>query len=197
MLLAGPAWAQDLKIVAGKTAGIDWTLWTFRAFAVVALGSAVAMVFSRNPVVAALFLVVTLFCTGGIYLTLHATFLAAIQVLVYAGAIMVLFIFVVMSVGHPEHEELGLTKGLLSKAMAIVAAAILFFRVAPMLKNAVVQDPAPVGESFGTVTYVGKLLFSEYLFPFEAISLLLLVAIVGAVMITRRRPRPVSAEGQK
>lgn len=191
LLLGGTALAQDATYVAqgAKPAGPDLVLWGFRALAALTLVAAAAMVLSHNPVVASLCLVGTLFCIGGLFLMLHATFLAAIQVLVYAGAIMVLFVFVVMSVGHRDREELGFGRGRLSKGLGIVAVAILLMRLIPLLKTAKLGPAATVPDGFGDVRSVGKLLFNEYLLPFEAISILLLVAIVGAVMITRRPTR--------
>ena len=185
----GVAYAQQAAFVAkGATgAGADGLVWGFRILAGLTLVGALGTVLCRNPVVASLALVATLFCVGGLFLLLHASFLAAIQILVYAGAVMVLFVFVVMSVGHPEREELGLTRGFLSKAVGLFAIAVLLSRLLPMLKaSPLPQGTRLVADSFGDVRSVGQLLFDGYLFPFEALSLLLLAAIVGAVMVSRR-----------
>jgi NADH-quinone oxidoreductase subunit J len=198
--LADTAWAQEQTFrVAGAeaAAGATALTWAFRLLGGVTVLFAVAVVFTRNPVIAALFLVATLFCTGGIYVMLHATFLGAIQVLVYAGAIMVLFIFVVMSVGHPEREELGLARGTASKILGLVAAAVLLGKLWALVRGPSVPEAGLVTNDFGDVRDVGTFLFSDYLLPFEALSILLLVSIVGAVMITRRRRAATAQEAQR
>jgi NADH-quinone oxidoreductase subunit J len=146
-------------------------------------------------VVAAVCLVGTLLSSAAIFLLLQASFMAIIQVLVYAGAIMVLFVLVVMSVEHPEHEEIGFLRGTLAKLVGLVALGWLAFRVAMVLMSAGLPRPQTLAKDWGTVSSISKLLFSDYLFPFEAISLLLLTAIVGAVVVTRRRSNDGPSEG--
>ena len=175
--------------LAAEGAGGGGTRLAFRVFAAIAILTAVVAVTRRNPVIAVLWLVATLSSVGAVFLTLHATFLAAVQVLVYAGAIMVLFIFVVMSVGHPEREQVGLRHVPLSKAAALVAGGYLVYRLVRAFGGPGVPGPAAVGERYGDIREIGRLLFSDYLFPFEAISVLLLAAIVAAVVITRRPDR--------
>jgi len=182
-----------ITFAAGKTPATKVTgaLVTFYIFAALALFGAVMTITRRNPVSAAMFLVLTLLCTAGVYLTLHATFLAAIQVLVYAGAVMVLFIFVVMSVGKIEDAASSqLLRSWPAKVLGLLATGALIWRIAGVLGDPklIAKSPA-VASTYGNVESMGELLFSTYLFPFEAISILLLVAIVGAVMVTRR-PAP-------
>jgi NADH-quinone oxidoreductase subunit J len=190
LLLPLIALAQDARYVAAgaeaRTGG--GMLWAFYIIGALTVAGAVATITRRNPITAAMCLVGTLAGTAGIYLLLHATFLAAMQVLVYAGAIMVLFVFVVMSVEHPEEEEI-LSRSYLNLGIAIAVLIVLFLRLFPLVMGpeALQIRPPAVAQDFGSVTHIGKLLFSDYLFPFEAISLLLLVAIVGAVVINRRR----------
>ena len=131
----------------------------------------------------------TLICTAGLYLVLHATFLAAMQVLVYAGAVMVLFLFVVMIVGPEGRPRLRFPGDALPKVLGIVALGVIVERLIRAAVLAETVQPDLVGDNFGTVRSVGKLLFQDYLFAFEAVSVLLLVAIVGAVMVTRQRDR--------
>lgn len=186
LLVAGAAWAAPQAAAAAKAPAASGALWTFYIFGALTIFGAVMTISRRNPVTAALWLVFALFCTGGVYLSLHATFMAAIQVLVYAGAIMVLFMFVVMSVGNTEHQEFGIMRGLFSKVVALVAIGFLAW---PLISSLMALKPvkaAMVSDGYGTVHSMGKVLFAEYLFPFEAISVLLLVAIVGAVIISRR-----------
>lgn len=183
MLATGAAWAAPAQ--AAKS-GANGALWTFYIFGALTVFGAVMTISRRNPVTAALWLVFTLFCTGGVYLSLHATFMAAIQVLVYAGAIMVLFMFVVMSVGNTEHQEFGLLRGLSSKIVGLVGIGLLGWRLIAVLMASKPPKAAMVSDAYGSVGSMGKVLFSDYLFPFEAISVLLLIAIVGAVIVSRR-----------
>lgn len=184
-----PWLAPAIAAAAGKPAGppVSGALITFYAFGALALAGAILTITRKNPVSAALFLVLTLVSTGGLYLALHATFLAAIQVLVYAGAIMVLFIFVVMSVGKPdENERVSLLAAWPTKLLGLVAIGALVFRIAMVVGQKELAGTRAVAAKYGSVEQMGRLLFTDYLFPFEAISILLLVAIVGAVMVTRR-----------
>ena len=148
--------AVFIKEVATRpSAGTLWTFWIIGALTVL---GAVVTITRRNPVSAAVSLVGTLFCSAGLYLLLHATFMAAIQVLVYAGAIMVLFVFVIMAVKDPEQES-GLSKGLVTKLVGVVAILLLFVRAASVLMGAEVRQPRPVPAEFGQAASVGKMLF--------------------------------------
>ncbi|MBK8479817.1 MAG: NADH-quinone oxidoreductase subunit J [Proteobacteria bacterium] len=167
---------------------IQWAFWLFGGLALL---GALGTVTRRSPVQAALFLVLTLVATGGLFLVLHASFLAAIQVLVYAGAVMVLFLFVVMSVSHTEGEALGLAQGTLGKLIGVGAVGLLLHRMLQVClqAGAAAVGAVPLPAGFGDVRSLGRWLFSRYLLPFETISVLLLVAIVAAVAITRRPDR--------
>jgi len=139
----------------------------------------------RNPVTAVMSLVATFFFVAAIYATLSAHFLAILQVLVYAGAIMVLFIFVVMILNREETEIVAL-RGIATRVLALGAGLYLF--VVFLGAAAPVGTPAPlpqISPTFGTVSAIGYVLFRDFLFPFEAISLLLMVAIVGGVVVSR------------
>jgi len=132
----------------------------------------------RNPVSAVMSLVLT-----------FAHFLAVLQVLVYAGAIMVLFVLVVMMVNREESTPIA-RQGLVTRAVGVLAAGYVFYRVAWLVAREramplLAASATPPVKDFGTVSSVGALLFSDFLFPFEAISLLLLVAVIGGVMLTR------------
>jgi NADH-quinone oxidoreductase subunit J len=144
----------------------------------------------RNPVTAVMSLVGTFFCLAGLYATLSAHFLAIIQVLVYAGAIMVLFIFVVMILNR---EEVAPVSWRPTKIVGVLAGVYLLVK---FLHVADIGLPASsvVPESFGTVGSIGDLLFRDFLYPFEAISLLLLVAIVGGVVVSRSHQKEVDAD---
>jgi NADH-quinone oxidoreductase subunit J len=154
----------------------------------------------RNPVSAVMSLVLSFAALAGLFATLSAHFLAVLQILVYAGAIMVLFVFVVMMVNRAETTPIA-RQGLLTRALGVLAAGYVFYRAAWLVGHAramplLAASATPPVKDFGTVSSVGALLFSDFLFPFEAISLLLLVAEIGGVMLTRHpgegRPSRVS-----
>jgi NADH-quinone oxidoreductase subunit J len=156
------------------------------------LGMAIFCMTRKNPVTAVMSLVATFFGLAGLYATLSAHFLAVLQVLVYAGAIMVLFIFVVMILNREESTLVSL-RGLPTRVLGVAAGVYLmsvFFRIAVPEQ---VTTPIPVSDSFGTVASVGDILFRQFLFPFEAISLLLLVAIVGGVVVSRSARKEIDA----
>jgi NADH-quinone oxidoreductase subunit J len=169
----------------------------FWLFAAITVGGGLFVITRKNPITAVMGMVGTFFGIAGLYLMLYASFLAAIQVLVYAGAIMVLFVFVVMILNRPEEEPWSV-QGLLGKALAGLALAYLVYRVGGVLwdikdsAHAAVAAPRPVYQiapgdpgDFGSIRAVGNTLFREYLFPFEAVSLVLLVAVVGALAVAR------------
>lgn len=163
-------------------------LLLFLGLALVAYLAAVGMIASRNAVYSALFLVINFVAVAVIFLLLGAAFIAMVQVTVYAGAIMVLFLFVIMLLG-PQREEpttqatwqppVAITLGL-----ALVAEfAVILFRGSSSLTAA----PAGAPADFGSPRAVGQLLFDRFLVPFEVTSILLLVAMVGAIVLTRDR----------
>ncbi len=153
-----------------------------------AVASALLMVTRKNPVISAIWLIANFFCIAGMYLTLHAQFLAVVQVSVYAGAIMVLFLFVIMllNLGNTAalREKIGWKKLLaigISIALALEVLAIVGLQ--PGLK----PIEAERATSIGTVESIGKVLFSQYLLPFEVTSLLLIAAIVGAIILAKKK----------
>jgi NADH-quinone oxidoreductase subunit J len=157
--------------------------FTFVVVAALAVASALGLVLKKNPVHGALFLVVNLACVAVFYLTLGAEFLAAAQVIVYAGAIMVLFVFAIM-VLIPGKEETGPDPRRRYRLLAIPVGAAL---LAELTLIAVRRGGAPRGPgSPGGVETIGRLLFTDYLFPFELTSLLLLAAMVGVILLAKR-----------
>ncbi len=157
----------------------------------VAVFSAINVLTQTNPVYSALFLVANFFCLAVYYLLLDAQFLAAVQIIVYAGAIMVLFLFVVtlLSPGREEGADDRLV-GL--QVPAVVLALVLGVVVAVSL---MVNDihlglpPTNPNAALGTVEVVGRQLFTNFLFPFEITSLLLLVAMLGGIVLAKRKVR--------
>jgi NADH-quinone oxidoreductase subunit J len=159
-------------------------LVAFAVLAVLAAGSAVGLVLKKNPIHGALFLVVNLASVAALYLTLGAEFLAAAQVIVYAGAIMVLFVFAIM-VLIPGKEETGADPRRPFRLAALPVGGVLLVLLVIVVGRAVVTT-GPAGAP-GNVEAVGRLLFTDYLFPFELTSVLLLAAMVGVLLLARRR----------
>jgi NADH-quinone oxidoreductase subunit J len=158
----------------------------FWMFAVPLIASAAGVVAARNPVYAAMSMVSAFFWLAGIYVLLTAHLLAFVQIIVYAGAIMVLFLFVVMLLSLTD-AELGLEKITALKWVGITGAIGVLVLVVSAFAQSGPRAMAVVGEDFGTVRSVGKILFTQYLLPFEATSVLLLVAIVGAVVVAKEK----------
>src|ERR1051326_4086618 len=147
----------------------------------------VANPFSRSPVTSAMFLVLTIVSMAGLFVLLHAFFLAAVQVLVYAGAVMVLFLFVIMLLDLKEEQRrkfnaFGVITGLIS--VGAIAAVFLRSILAGPALVAAPQAAAPSLE--GATQPLGRMLFTDYLLPFEILSVLLLVAMVGVVLLSRK-----------
>jgi NADH-quinone oxidoreductase subunit J len=157
----------------------------FVILAVLVVGSAAGVLLKRNPIHAALFLVTNLASVAGLYLTLGAEFLAAAQIIVYAGAIAVLFVFAIM-VLIPGKEETGPDPLRRQRVMAVPLVGVFLIMVMLALRAAVARGPAPPAVPGGVIA-LARLLFTDYLFPFEMTSLLLLVAIVGVIALTKRR----------
>ena len=176
----------------------------FVLLAGLAIGSAIAMVVQRNPLYSAISLIGVFIALAGLYLTLAAPFLAAIQIIVYAGAIMVLVVFVIMLLNVEEEEHKPLRLGYLT-AVAILLAAVLFGEAGFILyfmgqSGLEPLDPNAAGNAsnVGLTTSIGTGLFTSYLLPFEITSVLLLMAIVGAMTLARRvglRPTDLAIPG--
>ena len=160
----------------------------FAIVAVVAIAAAAAVVMLRNPVHCALSLVVTLGCVALLFLSLSAEFLAAVQVLVYAGAIMVLFLFVITLLNplRPETPDRLRNQGVVAGLLALVLLFELWLVIQSGVLAAVPATPPPVAD-VGNVEALGQALYSVWSVPFEMTSVLLLTAIVGAVVLGRRQ----------
>jgi NADH-quinone oxidoreductase subunit J len=161
----------------------------FYAFGLVALFSALLAVTRKNAISAAMWLVMMFFGLAGIYVVLEAYFVAAVQILVYAGAIMVLFLFVIMLLDL-RSEELRVHKGPRFKALGVVGAlGFLAAAVVGVLKSHTQWPSAgnPVADLDGGAAAIGEALFTRWLLAFEVTSFLLLGAILGAVLLTKRR----------
>jgi NADH-quinone oxidoreductase subunit J len=161
-------------------------LISFIFLSVIAIAAGLGMLFSRNAVYAALYLIVNFVCVAIFFLLLGGAFIAVSQVAVYAGAIMVLFLFVIMLLGAEklgESESLAWQRPLaiiLGLALIVETLYVLLFQANQIVA---VQD---LPEGFGSPASIGTMLYQEYLLPFEVTSILLLVAMIGAIILTRK-----------
>ena len=159
----------------------------FFILAGVALVSGGLVVFQRHPLRSALWLIVNFFAVAAIYLLAHAEFIAAIQVIVYAGAIMVLFLFVIMLLNLRQPEEEVRFMHLGQKVGGIVLAGFTVMLVIYTISKVVLPPGKEAPPGLGNTESIARLLFTDYLLPFEVTSVLLLVAIVGAVVLAKTR----------
>jgi NADH-quinone oxidoreductase subunit J len=155
--------------------------------AIGAIAGAIGVVTVRNPFYSVLSLVVHLICLAVLFLLLRAEFVAAAQVVVYAGAVMVLYVFVVAYVGGGEQMLGGAVLRVLGPLFAVALAIELCIATLGSALKGVSGKGAPYHAGFGTPAHIGSLFLTKYLFPFEVASILLLVAAVGAVVLARRR----------
>lgn len=159
----------------------------FFYFAAVIVTTGVLVVSLRNPVYSALSLLILFFHVAGLYVTLHAEFLAAVQVIVYAGAILVLYLFVVMLLNLKReeryHRQLPIG-GLLG--ITLLTEAVLLFASRNTVTGIPALPPEEATTASGNTETIGEVLYSTYLFPFEVASLILLVAMIGAIILAKR-----------
>jgi len=161
----------------------DVLFYVFAALTLLCAILVVANPFSRNPVTSAMFLVLTIISMSGLFLLLHAFVLAAVQILVYAGAVIVLFIFVIMLLDLKEEQRrkikfFGLIAGLVSVGIVVS----IFIKSLASIKP-LAAEPTLEGETYA----LGKLLFTQYTLPFEIVSVLLLVAMVGVILLSKKK----------
>lgn len=161
------------------------TLYIFLTLAVISVITALLMVLSRNPVHSVLFLILTFFTLAGQYILLNAQFLAVVHIIVYAGAIMVLFLFVLMLLNlsrdtEPQKSNLWKLSG------AIASGLLLVTLVGAMRGGIALQIPEAENPGVGLVENLGKVLFTDFVVPFEIAGILFLAAMVGAVLVGKR-----------
>lgn len=195
--------ASDRDGAASIGVGASLMFWLF---ALLTVGGSIFVITRRNLISAVMGMVGTFFAIAAVYTMLFAHFLAAIQVLVYAGAIMVLFVFVIMILNKPEDEPWG-RSGIIGNVLGSALVAYLLWRIGAVLW-AVPVSPAqllPPGgvtvvtgvtetvHDYGSTMAIGQNLFRDYLFPFEAVSLVLLIAVVGALAVARPHEAPPPA----
>lgn len=167
-------------------------LIVFFVLAAVAVLSAILMITRANPVSSALFLILNFISLAGLYLTLHAQFVAIIQILVYAGAIMVLVLFVIMLLNLEDEGPLReqLTKRHYASMLFALLTLVLLVQTIGWAGGdtlAGMQQQSPLAVVNGTVEHIGDVLFTAYVFPFLLTSILLLAAMLGAVVLAKKR----------
>ena len=164
----------------------------FYIFAALSVFGALGVLFLKNPIHCALSLVGTFFCLGSIYVMLNAEFVAVIQVLIYAGAIMVLFLFVLMLLSSKD-TEMSSNKWTTGKILAGLLSFGIFVQIANLFTGNELklgpkgEYPIEVVEEIGSIALIGRLLFTDYILSFEIIVIILLVAVIGAVVIAKRK----------
>ncbi|MBM4329965.1 MAG: NADH-quinone oxidoreductase subunit J [Deltaproteobacteria bacterium] len=163
----------------------------FVLLAVVTTIAAILVIVQRNPVASVIYLIITLFCLAGIYLLLSAPFIAVIQVLVYAGAIMVLFLFVIMLLNLEKEKKL-IYRNRLQKVLGVFLGVVLLAQIGMIFSSVLLEGskgkfPAEKVAALGNTEVIARLLFTDFLLPFEIISVLLLVAIVGAIVLAKKQ----------
>ena len=161
------------------------TLYLFYFLSFLAILCGLMVILEKNPIHSVLYLVITFFAIAGHYVLLNAQFLAAVHVIVYAGAIMVLFLFVIMLLNLNKESEQH--KSMVVKFAAVIAAGILLVVLVGALRSTASLSSPEIGNAdIGLVKNLGKVLFNQFLLPFETASLLFLAAMVGAVMLGKK-----------
>jgi len=156
----------------------------FILFGAIAVCGAIMVVTRKHPMASALYLILTLFAVAALFVLRQAHFLAAIQVIIYAGAVVVLFVFVIMLINVPENR-LPVERATTMRVLGVLAAGIFILESA-VLARRYWMPKGPAAE-VGTVEAVGRALFTDYLLAFEVTSVLLLAAVIGAIALAKRK----------
>lgn len=163
----------------------------FIGSAIIAVFGATMMIAQRNPVLSVMYLIVSLVAQAVLYVQLGALFLGAVLIIVYSGAILVLFLFVIMLLNLRGTEDLGHGSRPINRLTKFVLSFLFVFELIAVVKTGFLRAETPLGmmtavaDEFGSVKAVANLLFTKYMYPFELAGILLLAAIVGAVVITK------------
>jgi len=165
----------------------DILFYLFAAATLVCGLLVVANPFSRNPVTSAMFLVMTIVSMAGLFVLLHAFFLAAVQILVYAGAVMVLFLFVIMLLDLKEEEQRKIRR--FGSLLGVITVGVVYAVLTRTLGTLSANAGASAPQLEGAPAPLGRVLFTDYLLPFEVLSVLLLVAMVGVILLSRKEPK--------
>jgi NADH-quinone oxidoreductase subunit J len=161
----------------------DVLFYVFAALTLLCGVLVIANPFSRNPVTSAMFLVLTIISMAGLFVLLHAFFLAAVQILVYAGAVIVLFLFVIMLLDLKEEQRRKIKKfGIVAGLISVGTIVAIFLKSLHTTNLNAHASPVTEGETYA----LGKLLFTQYVLPFEVVSVLLLVAMIGVILLSKK-----------
>lgn len=160
----------------------------FFVLAALTVGFALMVILSKNPVYSVLFLILTFFCISGHYVLLNAQFLAIVNIIVYAGAIMVLFLFVIMLMNLDKDTEPKKNKWL--KLIGAISGGSLLLVLIAALRKTAGGDAQTGSGNIGLIENLGRVLFTDYVVPFEIASILFLSAMIGAVVIGKREGKP-------
>jgi NADH-quinone oxidoreductase subunit J len=162
----------------------------FTLFAILALISAILMITRKNAVLSAVYLILNFFALAGLYLLLNAQFIAVVQIIVYAGAIMVLFLFVLMLLNQRSEESLLKDKKAL-KIFSVLISAVVLFQIVYIIffskPSAALSSELQKSIQSGTIEQIGKELYTNYILPFEAAGFLLLAAAIGALVLAKKK----------
>jgi NADH-quinone oxidoreductase subunit J len=169
----------------------------FWVFAPISIASGIAMLLMRNAVHAALFLIINFFCLAVFYLLLGAPFLFAVQIIVYAGAIMVLFLFVIMLLGVDGREDLRERRLIAQRPLAVILGIGFVLEVFFAVRAAIgFSRHAPAGfgkvNGGGNTLALARVLFRTYFFPFEVTSILLIIAAIAVMVLAQRKARAIT-----
>lgn len=156
----------------------------FILFGAIAVCGAIMVVTRKHPMASALYLILTLFAVAALFVLRQAHFLAAVQVIVYAGAVVVLFVFVIMLINVPE-DRLPVERATTIRVLGVLAAGFLILESAVLARRS--SMPTGPAAEVGTVEAVGRALFTDYLLAFEITSVLLLAAVIGAIALAKRK----------
>jgi NADH-quinone oxidoreductase subunit J len=156
----------------------------FILFGAIAVCGAVMVVTRKHPMASALYLILTLFAVAALFVLRQAHFLAAIQVIIYAGAVVVLFVFVIMLINVPE-DRLPVERATTVRVLGVLAAGFFILESAVLARR--YSMPSGPAAEVGTVETVGRALFTDYLLAFEITSVLLLAAVIGAIALAKRK----------
>ena len=158
----------------------------FCVLAAITLATAFLTIFSRNPIHSAIYLVICFFSIAGHYLLLNAQFLAVVHVIVYSGAIMILFLFTIMLMNLNERNEVHRPR--ITRLGAIVSFCLICLVLIAIFINSkpIVGEYTATGEDYQSINVLGKILLNEYMVPFEFVSILLIVAMIGAVLLSKK-----------
>ena len=158
----------------------------FCVLAAITLSTAFLTVFSRNPIHSAIYLVICFFSVAGHYLLLNAQFLAIVHIIVYSGAIMILFLFTIMLMNLNKENEVH--KPRITRLGAIVSFCLVCLILIAIFVNSkpIAGDYIATGEDYQSIKVLGKILLNEYMVPFEFASILLLVAMIGTVLLSKK-----------